>query len=216
MGTFLDIFRMDASGAPLWLEAATDLHSARARVEALGAIHPGEYLIFDARTRGKILLRAPAHQSSGMSQSDMSAALFRVLDAAIKLVGTDLGNLQILDQGSKTLRIVAQYGFSEQFLEFFNNVKCKEGSCGTTLVHGRRVIVNDVTIDPIFYKRRSGQILLAEGVYAVQSVPLKTSSGRLMGVLSTHFRDAKPPRQKLLRISDAFATEIADLIERES
>jgi sarcosine oxidase gamma subunit len=48
--TSVDIFRVDASGV-LWLETATDLQSAKARVEALG---PGEYLISDPAKGDKV------------------------------------------------------------------------------------------------------------------------------------------------------------------
>ena len=45
-----DILRKDAMGTPIWLEAAPDLESAKARVSELAASAPGEYVIFHSPT----------------------------------------------------------------------------------------------------------------------------------------------------------------------
>ena len=131
----------------------------------------------------------------------------------MEMTGADMGNLQILDHQTNNLYIAAQSGFSKQFLEFFYRVPHNQGACGTALSRGQRVVVDDVADDPIFRGTKSKEIVLGEGVRAVQSMPLTTASGKLVGVLSTHFRAPKPPRQKLLQITDAFAQEVAELIQ---
>jgi DNA-binding response OmpR family regulator len=143
---------------------------------------------------------------------NLRVALAQVVARAIEMTGADMGNLQILDHQTNTLRIAAETGFSMQFLEFFENVQHNQGSCGTALSRGQRVIIDDVADDPVFRGTKSKEIVLAEGVRAVQSIPLTTASGQLVGVLSTHFRVAKPPRQKLLQLTEDFAQEVAELI----
>jgi DNA-binding NarL/FixJ family response regulator len=144
---------------------------------------------------------------------NLRSALSEVVAHAMEMTGADMGSLQILDHQTNNLYIAAQSGFSKQFLEFFDRVPQNQGACGTALSRGQRVVVDDVAEDPIFRGTKSKEIVLGEGVRAVQSIPLTTASGKLVGVLSTHFRTPKPPRQKLLQITDAFAQEVAELIQ---
>jgi hypothetical protein len=51
-----DILRMK-KGEYVWLEATMTLDDAEARVQGLGAAEPGEYLIFNQKTCGRISLR---------------------------------------------------------------------------------------------------------------------------------------------------------------
>lgn len=147
---------------------------------------------------------------------NLRAALSEVVARAIEMTGADKGNLQILDRETDRLHIVAYQGFSEQFLEFFDYVEHSQGSCGTALARGQRVIVDDIANDPIFRGTKSGEVVLAEGIRAVQSIPLRTSAGQLMGMLSTHFQAPGPPRHKLSAVTDTFAQQVADLIQSKS
>ena len=52
-----DIFKTDRNGNVVWLEVATDLESAKARVEAIGKSDPGEYLILDQHSGAKIAIK---------------------------------------------------------------------------------------------------------------------------------------------------------------
>jgi hypothetical protein len=47
----LDIFRKDAHGSPIWIDAVQDLADARHRLSQLALVLPGEYFVFDHRTR---------------------------------------------------------------------------------------------------------------------------------------------------------------------
>jgi hypothetical protein len=52
-----DIFRIK-DGHPMWLNSAPALAAAQSQVGALGALQPGEYMIFCHRTREKIRVSA--------------------------------------------------------------------------------------------------------------------------------------------------------------
>jgi hypothetical protein len=45
----LDIFKMDAKGNPVWIEAVGDLKTAEARLREWAVYLPGEYFAFDQR-----------------------------------------------------------------------------------------------------------------------------------------------------------------------
>lgn len=47
----LDIFKEDLRGNPVWVDAVGDLENARLRVSQLASAIPGEYFVFDQRTR---------------------------------------------------------------------------------------------------------------------------------------------------------------------
>jgi hypothetical protein len=47
MQTPYDMLRKDTDGSFVWLEAATDLALARARLHDLASRAPGEYVLFD-------------------------------------------------------------------------------------------------------------------------------------------------------------------------
>jgi hypothetical protein len=60
-----DIFRKDPLGALAWVEAATNLQEAKARIEELATENRGEYIVFSQRGQlvlatsgGKVRVRA--------------------------------------------------------------------------------------------------------------------------------------------------------------
>ena len=182
------------------------LHSKRDLLPAVETVLRGECFV-----SSELISKLP----SSLPTLNLHSALCEVLAHAIEISGADMGNLQTLDRQTNSLHIVVQSGFSTQFLEFFDRVEHNQGSCGTALARGQRVIVDDVAEATIFSGTESGEIVIGEGVRAVQSIPLITASGQLMGVMSTHFRAAKPPLQKLFQITDAFAQGVAELIHSE-
>jgi len=201
-------------------ESSPEVVQEALRLGALGYVHkPRVYS--DLLCAVDAILRGEQFVSNGLISTLLStlaslslrSALSEVVAHAIEMAGADMGNLQILDHQTDSLHIAAQFGFSRQFLEFFDKVQHIQSACGTALSRGQRVIVDDVADDPIFRGTKAKEIVLSEGVRAVQSIPLTTASGQLVGVLSTHFRVPKPPRQQLLQITDAFVREVAELIQ---
>jgi hypothetical protein len=53
---YLDIFKKDLRGNPIWVDAVGDLENARLRLSRLASIVPGEYFVFDQRT-GEVVVR---------------------------------------------------------------------------------------------------------------------------------------------------------------
>jgi len=137
-----------------------------------------------------------------------------ILRAAIDITHADMGNVQLLDEPGR-LTIVAQRGFEQPFLDFFRHVEAGDRSaCAATLDSRRRVVVDDVTQSSVFQDAESLNVLLAAGVRAVQSTPLVSLSGTLLGVLSTHTRTAAPFSDDDFGWLDLLARQAADLIER--
>lgn len=107
------------------------------------------------------------------------------LDAAISATHAHKGNVQLVCPDG--LRIVAQRGFEQPFLDFFALVEERGRTvCGVARMAAQRISVPDVSRDILFAGTPAGAALAAAGVRAVQSTPL-VGSGEVLGMLSTHY-----------------------------
>jgi len=141
--------------------------------------------------------------------------LAEILDAAIDLAGADKGNIQLADPHEGSLRIAAQRGFDDHFLSFFATVKSGEASsCGAALASAERIVVEDVTSSPVFQGDPARDVLLRSGVRAVISTPLTSSTGAVLGMISTHFSEPHRPGHRELSFIDLLARQTADYLER--
>jgi PAS domain S-box-containing protein len=144
---------------------------------------------------------------------DFPQLLGEIMDAGIEITNADMGNIQLLENG--VLKIVSQRGFKEPFLDFFNQVHEGQAACGSALRNRERVIVQDVAQSAVFAGSHARDVMLAAGALAVQSTPLISRSGQLLGMFSTHFRSPHTPTERELRLLDVLARQAADLIERK-
>jgi len=135
------------------------------------------------------------------------AMLDSALDAALEAAHAPMGNVQLKDEDG--LRIVAQRGLAQPFLDFFARVTEAQGACGTASRMGSRIVVSDVATDPIFVGSEAGKVLAAAGVRAVQSTPLLSASGNLLGMLSTHYDRPGTPGEPELEAIDLIASRAA-------
>lgn len=152
---------------------------------------------------------------SGPAEEDLNRGLPEILDAAIALTRADKGNIQLLDPASGGLVIAAQRGFQKAFLDFFANVDAHaSAACGAAMKARGRVVVEDVTQSALFGGQPALRVLLEANVRAVQSTPLVSAAGNVLGMISTHFAHPHRPRDRELRLLDLLARQTADLLER--
>jgi hypothetical protein len=130
-----------------------------------------------------------------------------ILEDALAATGAAFGNIQLLEPASAHLAIQVERGFRTRFLQFFDRVDSGQAACGIALQEGERVIVDDVTDSTIFLRTAALEVLLDAGARAVQSTPLRTSSGEVLGVLSTHYATPHQPRPCDLLVIDQLAQE---------
>jgi PAS domain S-box-containing protein len=153
--------------------------------------------------------------SCSRADCDLQDCLEGFLDAAIELTGADKGNIQLFAESSGALEIAAHRGFDRAFLDFFAAVSKKHGAaCGAAMQAVARVIVEDVTRSDVFAGTDALGVLLSSGVCAVQSTPLVSSAGHVLGMISTHFARPHQPGQRELRFLDLLARQAADFLER--
>jgi GAF domain-containing protein len=129
--------------------------------------------------------------------------LDRALAGAISLVGADFGNIQLVDGVHGSLRIASQLGFDEDFLHHFAEVRDDSSVCGRAAHARAQTVISDVRVDPLFAPHR--QIAAAAGFRAVQSTPICGRGGRLLGIVSTHFRHPRSPKRQELLLTEWYA-----------
>ena len=65
---YYNIFKRDASGAPVWVEAVCDLDTAKGRIIELSAESPGQYVVFSQRSGRMVssgtIVASPAARSA--------------------------------------------------------------------------------------------------------------------------------------------------------
>jgi PAS domain S-box-containing protein len=148
-----------------------------------------------------------------LAAADLTTALNDLLEHAVAASRADYGNIQLYDAESGALRIVAQRGFEEEFLDHFRTVRLDDGwACARALQSGERIVIEDVETDAAYEPRR--RIAAAAGYRAVQSTPLKAHDGSIVGMLSTHYRSPHRPSDRDLRLFDMYARHAADLVQR--
>jgi PAS domain S-box-containing protein len=148
-------------------------------------------------------------------EGNVKALSERLLDLVISLMSADMASLQLLDSARGELFLLAWRGFDPEAAAFWEWVRHDSNStCGQVLSSGERIIVSDVeacdrlvgTADLDAYRR--------SGIRAVQSTPLLSASGRLLGMMSTHWREPHQPSDNTLHTMDVLAQLAAALLER--
>jgi two-component sensor histidine kinase len=135
---------------------------------------------------------------------------------AVAISGADKGNIQVFDEASRSLKIVAQQGFQKEFLKYFENVDDHvAATCATAMATNEQVVVDDVLTSEIFVGQPAQKVLLDAEVRACISTPLRSSKGGLLGVISTHFSRPGHPSERQLRLTNILARQAADYLERK-
>ena len=156
-----------------------------------------------------------AGNSCADPNNTINICLTDIVEAAVSITGADKGNLQLWDDRLGALTIMAQSGFDAAFLKFFERVTDQAASCHAAAMSNERVVIEDIRESDIFANTASLKVLLTADVQAVQSTPLVSSRGKLLGMISTHYKSPYRPTDRQLMFMDMLARQAADYIERK-
>ncbi|MDR9899190.1 PAS domain S-box protein [Aetokthonos hydrillicola Thurmond2011] len=149
-----------------------------------------------------------------ISEDNIQVLYDEIVTAAIVLMKADAGCFQILDEVTQELVILASQNLDCTMIEHFARVDTSFNiSCGIALATGERSFIHfDVpeSEDPKGYLR----IFVKTGYFCAQSTPLISRSGKLIGMVSTHWRNHHRLSDRELRFLDLLARQAADLIEQ--
>jgi PAS domain S-box-containing protein len=165
-----------------------------------------------ADLRDTQLLRELAARS--VRESNVQTLYQDLISAALAITHAQAGTIQLLDPATQELVMLAMQNFTPAMFEHFSRIDARSNtSCGMALRSGERAFVDfDVpeSEDPNGFCR----VHIEAGYLSAQSTPLLTRSGRVIGMISTHWRDRHRPSERELRFLDLLARQAADLIEQ--
>ena len=192
------------------LENFTDI-TKRKQVE--DALHQSEHNL-----AAELAATQHLHQvSTQLIQADHVEELYeKILDTLVTIMRSDFASIQMFCPERGELRLVGFRGFNPQGAKYWEWVRpTSESTCGVALRTGQRSIVPDVRKCEWMAGSADLQAHVQIGIQAVQTTPLFSHSGALIGMLSTHWREPHDPSASELRIMDVLARQAADLIERK-
>ena len=150
-----------------------------------------------------------------ISESTPESLYDQILGAAMELMASDAACLQMLAADNTSLRLLAWTNFHPDCVPFWERVAAGAGStCSKALSDNQRVVVTDIEACEFMAGTQEQLEYRRAGVRGVQSTPLRSRTGRLLGMLSTHWRTPHTPTEDDFRFFDVLARQAADLIER--
>lgn len=154
--------------------------------------------------------------SSQLLRENNPQTLYKeIVDAAVGMMRSQAASLQGMNYETQKLQLLAWRGFHPESAEFWRVVSCGSSSaCGQALQNSGRIVVPDVEGWDMAAGTEDHRHYRLSNLRSVQSTPLISRSGRLVGVLSTHWREPYDPSERELRLMDVLARQAADLIER--
>ena len=153
-------------------------------------------------------------------QPDAAAIYEKLIDGAQIIMRSDFASLQqyhpdLGEQGE--LQLLGSRGFDPEATRFWTWVRADSAcSCGVALKTRQRVIVTNVEEAPFLAGTADLQCYRNAGMQAVQSTPLISRRGKLVGMISTHWKNIHEPTERDLRLFDILARLAADMIERKT
>ncbi len=160
--------------------------------------------------------RALQAVSTRMFQQDGVEALYaQIVDSAAVIMRADMASMQVVDEQDDALRMLAFRGFEPAFGEIFALDRADgRASWSVARRDARRVVVADVDTCDFLAGSAELEQHRKMGIRAVQSTPLVSRSGVVLGVISTHWRQPHEPSERALHLLDALARQAADALER--
>jgi signal transduction histidine kinase/CheY-like chemotaxis protein len=161
-----------------------------------------------------------AGQKRALEQAVNGAPLVAILTTIVETIEAQvssgvMASILLLDRDGLHLR----HGVAPNLPDEYNRaidgavIGPLAGSCGTAAYRRERVIVNDISTDPLWSEYRA--LALPHGLRACWSTPIMSSTGTVLGTFALYHRQTKfmpPPAD--LEIIDLLARTAALVIER--
>ena len=191
-------------------EVAERAWAAVERVRAADAMRRSEAQLAEELADTQLLTTVGAE----LVQEPTAAALFlRIVETAAALMRADCAVVHILDSERGELNLRAQIGLSAEAEKALEWVSAEAKLPAAAAFRGnQRVVIGDVRQSEAVGDEGLA-LFESEGINAVQSTPLVARNGKLVGMLSTHWRQRHVPAERRLALLDLLARQAADLIE---
>ena len=141
---------------------------------------------------------------------NLAALLADAIDAAMAIVGADGGFIATLTGSPIALNVVAHRSCERS--DASGTLPLVRALHKAHLARDERIVVGDTRVDQA--PTNVEDLLPAREIRAFQSTPLRSPSGELVGLLTTHHRQPWHPREAELQLLDLVARQCAEAIER--
>lgn len=155
-----------------------------------------------------------------VGEQDAQSLYEKIVRAAATVMRADSASMQVLHpepDREDELQLLVTHGTTPGCPEF---PECSRSgaacTCAMAMRTRKRAIAPDIRTCDFMAGLEDQARYLEAGILAAQSTPLITRSGRLIGVLSTHWREPHEPAEGRLQLLDVLARQAADLIERKA
>ncbi|MBV9108742.1 MAG: PAS domain-containing protein, partial [Gemmatimonadetes bacterium] len=203
----LNIFRLGGAGSRRVAVLFTDI-TERKRAEA--ALRESEAHLATELEDASVLQKI---SNELVSEAGPDGHYNHIVEVARTLMRADAASIQELDAADSRLKLLAHAGFHAESAAFWSSVDAGAGSsCGRALMAHERVVVPDM--DEFEADPHDVAAYRKSGIMSVQSTPLVASSGRIVGMLSTHWNHPHAPGADGYRFFDILARLAADFMER--
>ena len=154
-----------------------------------------------------------------LDEDDENKLYQKLVEAAAAIMQSEVCTVQVFhpERGlAGELQMLASRGLPPAGIKFWEWVRADSGcTCGEVLRTGRRAIAEEVATCAFMAGKPDREALLENGIQAGQSTPLIARSGKLVGMISTHWANPHRPPERALRMLDILARSAADLVERK-
>lgn len=201
--------RLDLKLADVHARLASD---AIARVRAESALRQSQVQLARELDGARQLQRI----SSEMLVEQQPEGLYQqLLGAMMALMSSDGASMQILQADTGFLKLLAWRGFHPDAAAFWDCVDASSASsCAEALRTGRRILVTDTEACDFLAGTKDLEAYRLSNLRAVQSTPLRSRTGRALGMCSTHWTRPHEPTADEFSRFDVLVRQAADLIER--
>lgn len=145
----------------------------------------------------------------------------KIVEAAVAITGSQFGTMQLLCPAGDPsghggeLQLLAHRGLPTEAVGFWQWVSPRAySSCTLALKFGQRAIIPDFEEWQDIAGTPDLEAFRKAGIRSAQTTPLLSRSGKLLGMISTHWDKPHQPTDRDLRMLDIVARQAADLLER--
>lgn len=167
------------------------------------------------RKRAESFIRAQRSCLERIARGDDAEACLMHLARSVEgLLDRTRASILLLDPASGTVRHIAAPTLPAGYIAAIDGSEIgpSVGSCGTAMHRGERVVVEDVTVDPLWESFRD--LAREHGVVACWSQPILASDGRVLGSFALYPSACRRPTQEEIDILETAANLAAIAFER--
>lgn len=151
--------------------------------------------------------------STRLVQADhLNSLLGEILTTAAEITGTDRGSIHFLDSATGQFKIIAHRGLEDPFIKHFSGQGWVP-TCVSAQHLMRRVIIEDLTQENGLLETPDLEVFRESDICSIQSTPLISRDGHLVGMLSNFFSTKYCPAEHESHFLDLLARMAADFIE---